>query len=171
MHIDSQAPMSSLYRHYAAHNIWANARLFKSLSTMPQLEYKRDRKTDFKSIEGALSHIFLVDQMWMRRLSGEGPQHQSADTIPYPKLADLKHRREKEDSRILSIIESYGEAQFSQLVTYIYADNEFSQPLAGALHHMFSHQMLHRGEILAMLKQAEHETEPVDFVYYMHEIV
>ena len=139
--------MKDIFRELAAYNRWANARLYQAVLALEDELYRRDVRVFFRSLHGTLNHLLLTDRLWLTRLTGEGEQPKKLDTILYEDRRELAQARALEDSRIMAIIEGYGEVEFVQPRPYKTTSGQAQeQILSDILLHFFNHQTHHRGQ-------------------------
>ncbi|MFC7442222.1 DinB family protein [Laceyella putida] len=51
--------------------VWANQKLFDHLKELPQNIYNQEMQSVLPSISKAFSHIYVVDHIWLKVMSGE----------------------------------------------------------------------------------------------------
>jgi len=146
----------------AKYNAWANARLYRMASELPDELYRKNVGAFFKSLHGTLNHMLVADRIWMRRLTGSGEHPQKLNAILFDDLASLRAARQAEDDRILGFVEGLAEAEFENTVEYRnLRGTAYRQVLRDILAHFFNHQTHHRGQahaILTVLGVAEPES-------------
>jgi len=158
--------MKSHFLLMARYNAWANARLYKMASDLPDELYRKDVGAYFRSLHGTLNHILTADRIWMRRLTGTGEHPDKLNAILFDDLASLRAARQAEDQRILGFVEGLAEADFEKTVEYQTLSGTLQKQVLGdILAHFFNHQTHHRGQshaILTVLGVAE--PEPLDLL-------
>ena len=154
----------------ARYNAWANARLYDAAGRMGA-DYGKDAGAFFGSMHGTLNHILVADRIWLRRLTGEGPEHARLDERPYDDLASLREAREAEDGRIVALIASLSDDDLSGSFTYtpITDPEPVTQRRAPVLTHVFNHQTHHRGQAHTILTSLGHEGPAMDLIYFQRE--
>jgi uncharacterized damage-inducible protein DinB len=136
----------------AEYNRWANRRLYDDTASLPDPDRKRPIGLFFGSVHGTLNHLLVADQIWMRRITGEGPQPERLNQILHEDFADLRAAREQEDDRIVRFITGLDEAGYDRMLEYRNSTGKtFQQVLDAALTHFFNHQTHHRGQAHAGL--------------------
>lgn len=160
----------SHFERLALYNRWANRRLYAAAAELPDADYRADRGAFFKSVHGTLNHILVADRVWLRRLTGEGPQPPSLDAILHDDLPGLTAAREAEDARILAHVQGLDDARLAGTLVYrTMAGDPFEQPLALVLTHIFNHQTHHRGQAHTLLTQMGRAAPPLDLLYHLRE--
>jgi uncharacterized damage-inducible protein DinB len=136
----------------AQYNRWANRRLYDDAASLPNQDRKRPIGLFFGSVHGTLNHLLVADHIWMRRITGEGPQPERLNQILHDDFADLRAAREREDDRIAGIVTALDEAAYDRVLEYRNSSGKtFQQSLGSALTHIFNHQTHHRGQVHAGL--------------------
>jgi uncharacterized damage-inducible protein DinB len=144
--------MKSHFAMMADYNAWANGRLFRMASQLPDEQYRRDVGAYFKSLHGTLNHIMVADLIWMRRLTGVGGHPSNLDAIVFDDLPSLSAARQQEDERIVRFVEGLSDAQLEGMCDYRTLNGTpQKQPRQVILAHLFNHQTHHRGQAHAIL--------------------
>jgi len=158
--------MNSHFLLMAKYNAWANARLYKMASDLPDELYRKNVGAYFGSLHGTLNHILTADRIWMRRLTGTGEHPDKLNAILFDDVGSLRAARQAEDQRILSFVEGLAEGDFEKTLEYRTLSGAPQKQLLGEiLAHFFNHQTHHRGQghaILTVLGIAE--PDPLDLL-------
>jgi uncharacterized damage-inducible protein DinB len=151
----------------ARYNRWANDRLYATAAALPDADYRADRGAFFGSIHRTFNHILVADQLWLRRITGEGPSPPRLDTILFDDLAPLRRARQAEDERIIGLVATLDESTLARPFAYTTVGGQhFEQPLAPVLSHVFNHQTHHRGQIHALVTGLGHKAPELDLIYF-----
>jgi uncharacterized damage-inducible protein DinB len=136
----------------AAYNRWANRRLYEEAGRLPDAERKRDLGLFFHSLHGTLNHLLVADRVWLRRLTGTGPEPQRLNEILFDDFEALRAARETEDARIIGFIDGLTEDEIEKPFEYsTLSGKHHSQVRRDTLTHFFNHQTHHRGQAHAAL--------------------
>jgi len=136
----------------AAYNRWANGRLYDEAAKLPDEARKRPVGLFFGSLHATLNHLLVTDYIWLRRMTGEGPQPERLNQILHEDFAALRVAREAENTRIVNFVTGLQPADYDRLLAYRNSTGTlFQQRLAPALTHLFNHQTHHRGQAHAAL--------------------
>ncbi len=161
-------PMQSHYRRLAQYNTWANRRLFAACAELPAAEYLAERPAFFGSLHGTLSHILVVDRLWLARIEDKAAPHGALDELPYGDLAGLRVARAAEDAQIITLVGGLDEADLERIVAYGTMAGERQQdPLGDLLAHLFNHATHHRGQAHDQLSQTAVAPPALDFIYFL----
>ncbi|HET8996155.1 MAG TPA: DinB family protein [Acetobacteraceae bacterium] len=140
------------FEQFAAYNRWANQRLYDDAERQPEEARKRELGLFFHSLHGTLNHILVADRVWLRRLTGEGPQPERLNQILFDDFAALRAAREHEDARIIRFVGGLSEADLDATFSYhTMSGKAQEQRRAETLAHFFNHQTHHRGQAHAAL--------------------
>lgn len=143
---------TSHFTQMAAYNRWANRRLYDDAARLPDEARKRDLNLFFRSLHGTLNHLLVADRIWLRRLTGEGPEPARLNQTLYEDFAALRTAREAEDARIAGYVGSLAEADFAATFEYrTLAGKAHAQRRSDTLAHLFNHETHHRGQAHAAL--------------------
>ncbi|MBB4007479.1 DinB family protein [Allorhizobium taibaishanense] len=153
---------------FAGYNAWVNQKLYEAASTLSEEELHRDTGAFFKSLFGTLSHLVVADQIWMQRLTGEGPSHQRLDDRPCPDLASLAEERRATDARIVAYCAALTPEQLADDIEYrrITTPDLVRQNLGQVLAHLFNHQTHHRGQAHMILTVLGKPSLALDLPYF-----
>jgi uncharacterized damage-inducible protein DinB len=136
----------------AQYNRWANRRLYDDAASLPDEARKRPIGLFFGSVHATLNHLLVADYIWMRRITGEGPQPVRLNQILHEDFAELRVAREQEDARIEDYVAALHAPDYDRILEYRNSTGRtFHQPLGSALTHIFNHQTHHRGQTHAGL--------------------
>jgi uncharacterized damage-inducible protein DinB len=136
----------------AAYNRFANTRVYDDAATLPDEARKKPIGLFFTSLHGTLNHLLVTDYIWLRRMTGDGPQPERLNQILHDDFAELRATREAEDARILGFVTGLEPADYDRVLEYRNSTGkQFQQKLGPALTHLFNHQAHHRGHAHAAL--------------------
>jgi uncharacterized damage-inducible protein DinB len=151
--------MKAYFEQRAAHNRWANARLYQAALDLSDADYRRDVGAFFKSMHGTLNHLLLTDRLWLKRLTGEGEHPNQLNAIIHEDRRALAAARADEDDRIIAYVAALDDAALEGLRKYANTSGkQFEQQRRDILAHLFNHQTHHRGQahtILSLLTGRE----------------
>jgi uncharacterized damage-inducible protein DinB len=148
------------------YHAWATAQILNAVKALPPEEFKKDRGTSHAGIETTLHHIFKADNVWFSRIAGE--PYGNINDVPVPAtLGEL----EKEWLSLLERLQNwYQQLEPNQFGIEIRYSNSqgipFSTPLWQVLLHLVNHGTMHRGQVVAMLRQAGVKPPGTDLIMY-----
>jgi len=140
------------FNQLADYNRWANERLYDEAAALTDEARKRPIGLFFGSLHGTLNHLLVTDYIWLRRMTGDGPQPERLNQILHDDFTGLRAAREAEDARILDFVTGLAPADYDRVLEYRNSTGKlFQQSLGPALTHLFNHQTHHRGQAHAAL--------------------
>jgi len=146
------AMLKAHFDQLAEYNRWANGRLYDDAATLPDEVRKRPIGLFFSSLHGTLNHLLVTDYIWLRRMTGDGPQPERLNQILYDDFAELRTAREAENARIFDFVTALEPADYDRVLEYRNSTGKlFQQRLGPAMTHLFNHQTHHRGQAHAAL--------------------
>jgi uncharacterized damage-inducible protein DinB len=155
------------FRRMAAYNAWANKLLYAATSEIPVADYHRETGAFFGSLHGTLNHILVGDQIWLRRLTGEGETYSDLDHVPFESLEELSAARASVDQRIIDWVRDLTVAEFDADMGYTnMAGDPFTDRLDLLLCHFFNHQTHHRGQAHGLISALGHTPPSLDLIYF-----
>jgi uncharacterized damage-inducible protein DinB len=161
---------SDYFATLARYNAWANQRLYQACEALTEAEYLRERGSAFGSLHATLSHILVVDRIWIARIEGRTPPPLEPDQILYGDLIGLKIARMAEDQHLRNLVDGLSEAMLDRGLAYSNARGDrFETPLRLVLGHLFNHQTRHRGEAQALLSQTGVPPPPLALIRFLRE--
>lgn len=155
----------------AEYNAWANSRLYEMANRLSDEQYRRDVGVYFKSLHGTLNHILTADLIWLRRLTGTGDHPTALNTIVRDELGSLSAVRQREDRRLIELVETLSDAELDETFEYrMLSGASVKQRRREVLANMFNHQTHHRGQAHAILTLlGVPEPDPLDVLIMQFE--
>ena len=136
----------------ADYNRWANSRLYDEAAKLADAARKRPIGLFFSSLHGTLNHLLVTDYIWLRRMTGEGPQPERLDQVLHEDFDELRAAREAANTRVFDFVTGLAPADYDRVLEYRNSTGRlFQQRLGPALTHLFNHQTHHRGQAHAAL--------------------
>jgi uncharacterized damage-inducible protein DinB len=145
---------------------YASMLLVDAARKLTHEELTRDMKVSHISVLGTLTHIYQADRVWLTRFRGSSPPS-LAKAGEELTLADLEVQWPALLDEFREYVGSLGEAGAVETFTFRnLAGKEFTMPRWQALLHVVNHGTLHRGQVMAMLRQLGHVPPSTDLVYF-----
>lgn len=145
---------------------WADQTMLAALSQVPCDQVIEDLGNSFKSMLGTLSHVYLAEWVWIKRLRGdstakitdvEAPADLNALEQAWPAL----HQLWSDWSLSLS-----SEQWQTPLVLRSMQGTEFPLPYWQVVMHLVNHGSYHRGQVATMLRQSGIKPPGTDLVTF-----
>lgn len=145
---------------------WANHLTLDAAEEIKVEEQLFDRGVSHQSIHGTLLHMLFAEWVWLNRWKGNSPSD-ALNAEDYPDLASVRKywlQIEAEREEFLN-----GLTDESLLAGTTYKDlagNEYTNPLGLLMQHVVNHATLHRGQVVAMIRQLGIKPPATDFLFY-----
>ncbi len=111
-----------------------------------------------------LRHIYYADRVWLARLEGRVQVFQDD---PEPGLDDLKQVWPTLLARFREFVSGWPNELLSSELTYTNMKGEaHSVARWKVLLHVVNHGTLHRGQVMAMIRQMGHQPPATDLIYF-----
>ncbi|MBM3785639.1 MAG: hypothetical protein FJW30_14840 [Acidobacteria bacterium] len=145
---------------------WASLKLLDACGRLAAGELTKDLAVSHTSVLGTLQHIYYADRVWLARLEGR-TLAAFQDPEPGPDIDSLKSVWTDVHRALLDFVERAPDELFE-------ADLAFRR-LDGSSHrmahwkvflHIVNHATLHRGQVMAMLRQLGHVPPGTDYLFY-----
>ena len=153
----------------ARYNLWATGRLFESVDSLPEADYRRDCGLFFKSVHGTLNHLLVAEhELWFPRFESGISSRVALDAELEADRAALRRRLLDAAPRWLPLIGSWDAARFESTLAYTTTRGiAQSLPFAATLAHVFNHATHHRGQISAALTALGRPCPEIDLVWML----
>lgn len=156
-----------MIKKYAAYNFWANQKVVELLVTLDNGTLQKEVVSSFTSLQKTLYHIYDAEYIWYQRLVQSNDLHWP----PSSKFND-------DDSlwRVLESSETLMQFVNGKDKNFFKAATEYQNTLGivyqtqneEILHHVFNHSAFHRGQLIALLRQAGvTDIPPTDFIAFV----
>lgn len=155
-------PKSTLLTHLD-YSFWATSKLLDAASRLSPEQLNRDLQVSHISLLGTLQHIYYADRIWLARL--EGRQIDFADPAPGPHLEQLK----EDWPPVLQALQAYVDAEpdmSRDLTAQRLNGDRFTISRWKVILHVVNHATMHRGQVMAMLRQLGYVPPATDLFYF-----
>ena len=166
----------------AEYNRLMNKRQYAAAARLTNDELNEDKGAFFKSVLGTLNHILVGDIIWLKRFATHPSCAKSLsyicdikkpsklDSILFTDLDELKETREQIDEEIINWLNSLNEDDLNECIAYTnMAGSPFHKPLISLIHHLFLHQVHHRGQVTTLLSQYSVDFGETDLIEIINE--
>ena len=154
-------------RAMAAYNRWMNEKLFSVCADLSDGDRKADAGVFFRSIHGTLNHLLLGDRIWMGRFTGTPFLVSSLDQELYSDFSELRAQRATTDDDIENWASELTDQTLNGKLKYtsIVNPETRSYEMWVCVTHFFNHQTHHRGQLTALLSQADKDYGIADLIW------
>ena len=141
---------------------WASRRVLDAALQLPAEQIQRDLKVSHKSVLDTLNHIHWADRVWLYRVLGRPMEEPDGPIeVAWPEL----QRRWEEWS------DSPAADDLDRVIFYKDAKGNAHQAvLSQIILHVVNHATLHRGQVMAMMRQLGVAPPPTDLIFYYREL-
>lgn len=141
---------------------WASRRLLEAALQLPPEQLQRDMQVSHKGVLETLNHIHFADRIWLCRVLGAPYEAaQGRIEIEWP---DIQRRWEE-------WCDSPAAADLDRVISYQdLKGNPYQAPLWQIILHLVNHATLHRGQVMAMMRQLGVAPPPTDLIFYYREL-
>ncbi len=166
----------------AEYNQLMNKRQYAAAANLSKDQLCEDKGAFFKSVLGTLNHILVGDIIWLKRFAAhtssiealsyvlEMDKPSRLNSLLFAELGGLKEERKKIDEAILHWIRSLREADLYGCITYTnIAGSSFNKSFVSLIHHLFLHQVHHRGQVTTLLFQYGVDFGETDLIEIINE--
>lgn len=156
---------STLLTHFD-YTSWATFKLLDAAGRLTTDELTRDLQVSHGSLLGTLQHIFYADRTWLARLEGRTGEA-FMDPAPGPDMEALKERWPVVIQGLRKFVESAAEDLFEQPLAFRRLNGDAQQVTHWKIFlHVVNHATLHRGQVMAMMRQLGHAPPGTDYLFY-----
>ena len=148
------------------YNLWANNRLFESAAQLPPEQYFQDVKASHGGIHGTLTHIVGAQKVWLARWTAS-PDTSLIHGKDVGTLLELIALWEKISSDTAKFLATFTEESLQQAMTITTSTgHQYTHTYQQMMQHVVNHSTSHRGQIIAMLRQAGSTPPAIDLITY-----
>ena len=154
---------TSYIRLMASYNQWMNDKIYEAAARLSDEELAADKGAFFGSILGTLSHLLVVDLIWLARFATHPANYPALQPLRdlsdptdlhFADIRSLVERRKQLDETIAEWVLSVTASDLQHILHYtngkgIGANKNFFFLIM----HFFNHQTHHRGQVTTLLSQ------------------
>ncbi len=145
---------------------WANHLILDAAAAISVEEQMRDRGVSHQSMHGTLLHMLFAEWVWLARWKGSSPAA-PLRAEDFPDLASIRNYWQQIEAEYADFLASLTDEALQANVTYKdIASNEYQNPLGLLMHHVVNHATLHRGQVVAMIRQLGIKPPATDFLFF-----
>src|SRR6202046_989329 len=151
------------------YNSWANHRTLDACAPVSEEQFTRDLHSSFRSVRDTLTHIMLVEWLWLRRWEGRAP-HKYPPATDFPPLESVLRRWSEVERNLLEYIASLTQQDLDHVISHkTVAGVPQAAPLWQMLQHLVNHGTYHRGQVATMLRQLDAKAISTDLILFYRE--
>jgi len=150
----------------AQYNQLMNQRQYDAAGLLSHQSLNKDCGAFFQSVLGTLNHLMVGDLVWLKRFATHPSSSQaleyfsslekpkSLDTLIFDDFETLKAERKLIDELIIKWVDGLSEADLQTSLQYHdMAGDPYHKSFGNLIHHLFLHQVHHRGQVTTLLSQ------------------
>jgi uncharacterized damage-inducible protein DinB len=159
--------MKQILGQYASYNHWANHLITQGIMNLPDEKHLQEVPGSFPSLYQTIMHMWDAESIWWQRMK----LHERL-LIPSaafkPTMQEAVNGLLSQSAQWEEWIYRSNEMQLTHTFAYQNSRREqFKQPIAEMLMHVFNHGTYHRGQLVAMLRAlGETKIPATDFILY-----
>jgi uncharacterized damage-inducible protein DinB len=153
-------------RYFHEYNRWANHLILDAVEAVSTEEQLRERGVSHHSMHGTLVHLLFAEWVWLERWKGHSPSA-PLRAEDFPDLASIRNYWQQLEAQYDDFLNNLTEETLQANLTYKdIAGNEYHNPLVLLMQHVVNHATLHRGQVMAMLRQLGIKPPATDFLFF-----
>jgi uncharacterized damage-inducible protein DinB len=162
---ESSINRSTLLTHFD-YTLWASTKLLDAAGRLLHEELTRDLRVSHTSVLGTLQHVFYADRIWLSRLEGR-TLPSFADPDPGPTVDALKEHWPVVIKGLRDFVEYAPASLFEEELAFRRLNGDAQRMTHWKVFlHIVNHATLHRGQVMAMLRQLGHVPPGTDYLFY-----
>ncbi len=160
--------MHNLLTLYASYNVWANHRIIFHLLEMPETTWMQQTPSSFDSIYKTILHMWDAESGWWQRMRNH--EHiilpsQTFDPAMKDACNGLMHQSMQWEELVSELLDE--EVLQGNLYYSNTRGEQFMQPVAQVVMHVFNHSTYHRGQLVTMMRALGEANPPqTDFIHF-----
>lgn len=159
--------MHDTLQHLFQYKAWANAELLNSLARLGPLR----RLTIMRLAIKALSHSYVVDQIFAAHLQRKAHSYTSANLTELPTLGDLAADIGKSDQEYIRYVSELDRDALTERIDFMFTDGApGSMSREEMLMHVINHGTGHRGQVSALMLLNGATPARDGLTTYLHEV-
>lgn len=157
------------FRLMALNNAWANARLYRAASELPDAEFIAPRPGFFPSLAATLDHIYMVDLYFLDALEAGGKGRTIFDRPPLTTCAALGEAQMKADMRLAQFCSALTSGELAKPIHIERRESVVAEKIGAVLLQQSQHQIHHRGQAHVQLQHAGIDPPQLDEFHLEHD--
>lgn len=140
---------------------WASKRLLDAALKLPPEQAQKDLGSSHKGVLDTLNHIHMADRAWLYRVLGETMEQPAEGLeVEWPKI----------QQRWEQWTDALTDGDMMRAIAYKDLKGNFHvSPIWQIVLHVVNHATLHRGQVMAMIRQLGAAPPPTDLIFYYRE--
>ncbi|MCU0379997.1 MAG: hypothetical protein MUE58_02300 [Chitinophagaceae bacterium] len=159
--------MKELLGQYASYNHWANQLVTQSIMRLPEEKHHQAVPGSFPSLYSTVLHMWDAESVWWQRMKLHERLIAPSDASR-PVMQETVNGLLNQSALWEDWVLKATEMQLTHVFAYQNSRKEqFKQPIAEMVMHVFNHGTYHRGQLVAMMRAlGETKLPATDFILY-----
>jgi uncharacterized damage-inducible protein DinB len=148
---------------------WANHRTVRASATLGVADWRKDLGASHGGVRGTLAHMLGAEWIWLERFKGVSPTSR-IDEAEFQDVLALKERWAVIERHRRDWLAGLREKDLPATVEYRALDGKpYAAPLWQLAQHVANHSTLHRGQVVALLRQLGAKPAATDLLLFDRE--
>jgi uncharacterized damage-inducible protein DinB len=148
---------------------WASRKLLDAAKDIPSETLVKDQGVSHASILGTLAHTFFADAVWYMRAVDPSMPRPDPKAVPPLEVLDTRWRDLLQKWEAWA--QTLADPDLDKKISYRLLDGSpMESTLKQVVMHVVNHATLHRGQAVALLRQAGVKPPATDLIFYYREL-
>jgi uncharacterized damage-inducible protein DinB len=148
---------------------WASRKLLEAVTNLTPEERTRPMGVSHESLQRTLAHIYFADNIWYSRTIDPSVPVPNPNELPSVETLAADWRNLQNNWEVWT--SSLTDHDLDRIVQYKQRDGTpFETPVWQIVLHVVNHATLHRGQVMAMLRQLGTKPPATDLIFYYREL-
>jgi uncharacterized damage-inducible protein DinB len=156
-------------RQHIRYSGWASRKLMDAVAELTPEQLTRPMGVSHEGLQKTLAHIYFADSIWYTRTVDSARPVPNPQELPSIETLDAEWQALQQNwekwSEALSDSDLQREAHYKLL-----DGTPFTTPVCQIVLHLVNHATLHRGQVMAMLRQLGTKPPATDLIFYYREL-
>jgi uncharacterized damage-inducible protein DinB len=159
--------MKELLGQYASYNHWANHLITQAIMNLPDEKQLQEVPGSFPSLYRTIMHMWDAESIWWQRMKLHERLVIPSEAFK-PTMQEAVNELLSQSAQWEDWVHRANEMQLTHVFAYQNSRKEqFKQPIAEMVMHVFNHGTYHRGQLVAMMRAlGETKLPATDFILY-----
>ena len=150
---------------------WSNDLSFANVSSLPEKEQTKVRKTTFKTMVSTLNHIYVIDMIFQSHLTGVKHGYTARNTPEHPPLLELWEKQKVLNEWYINYISSVSEEDFlTQIEFEFVGGGKGTMTPNQIILHLVNHCTYHSGFVSDMMYQVPAIVPANDITVFLRDV-
>lgn len=156
-------------RTHTRYSGWASRKLLEAVTNLTPEERTRPMGVSHESVQRTLAHIYFADSIWYSRTVDPSVPVPNPNELPSMETLAAGWKSLQNNWEVWT--SSLTDHDLDRIVQYKQRDGTpFETPVWQIVLHVVNHATLHRGQVMAMLRQLGAKPPGTDLIFYYREL-